>query len=406
MVSKMILFLILFLITPFAHANPEPGVTKDYIRFRQIAVIDGAAQYLGRQMGLGIRAAFHNVKIQGKSLILESVNDGYEDLPAESLILETIKEGRVLGIIGGVGTPTARLMAPQAEARKMPFIGAFTGAALLRGDMRYIVNMRASYLQEAERLIDLAVASNKKKISILMQRDAFGEAVLNGVSLGLAKHDLTISSFGSFERNTMDILEGLKKALKSDPEVLVLVGPYKPIAETIRQIRTNPEFSPHKNITIMTVSFVGSDALLKELKDLGKGVIITQVVPNPVNKEHPIQKSYHKAISNFCALSENKTICAENNPINWVSMEGYLVGRMVVDGLENLKNKPITRENLLDSLFNLKRKCLGSGWSIDFQKSRQSFKDVHNQGSNFVLASTIIEKTPGHFTFEMIDKLS
>ena len=52
-------------------------------------------------------------------------------------IIQDLRDGnKVLGFIGNVGTPTAAVALPLALERKMVFLGAFTGANLLRpGDV-------------------------------------------------------------------------------------------------------------------------------------------------------------------------------------------------------------------------------------------------------------------------------
>ena len=44
----------------------------------------------------------------------------------------------------------------------------------------------------------------------------------------------------------------------------------------------------------MTVSFVGSNALARELGDYGEGVYVTQVVPFPWDDSIPIVADYTK----------------------------------------------------------------------------------------------------------------
>ncbi len=196
------------------------GVYAHSITFKQIAALDGPAKFLGQQMGIGLKAAFHGVEVLGKKINLIQANDAYEENNAQEEMEKTIEDNDVLAIVGSVGTPTAKAMYPIAENKKFPFIGAFTGSDILRGKHEYVLNLRASYIEEAEKLVNMAVTANKKKIAILMQRDAFGEAVLKGVCFGLSKHDLVITSYGTFPRNTVDVEPGLDELLKTKPEVL------------------------------------------------------------------------------------------------------------------------------------------------------------------------------------------
>ena len=60
----------------------EPGISDDLVMFGQSAVFRGPQQELGRQMRLGIQAAFYEVNqaggVHGRQLKLETIDDSYE----------------------------------------------------------------------------------------------------------------------------------------------------------------------------------------------------------------------------------------------------------------------------------------------------------------------------------------
>ena len=134
------------------------GVYPDSILFGQSAALSGPAAELGRNMNLGIRAAFEEANrsggIHGRRLRLLVRDDGYEPEAAVTNTRELIAHG-VFGLIGAVGTPTSNAAEPIASGASVPYIGPFTGAELLRGDdQRYVVNVRASYFQETEEMVE------------------------------------------------------------------------------------------------------------------------------------------------------------------------------------------------------------------------------------------------------------
>src|SRR5262249_11679663 len=115
-----------------AAARAEDGVTADEILFGQPAVLEGPASALGQGMRTGIQAAFHQATkaggIQGRKRKLISVDDGYEPDKSIFAVKKLIEEDRVFALIGPVGTPTANAAQPVAQAAKVPYMGAFTGA--------------------------------------------------------------------------------------------------------------------------------------------------------------------------------------------------------------------------------------------------------------------------------------
>ncbi len=321
-------------------ALAEDGVTKEKIVFGQVAALEGPAQALGLGMRQGLLAAFAEANnaggIGGRKLELKSVDDGYEPEKAIEATRKILGEDKVFALVGPVGTPTSKASQPIATEAKVPFIGAFTGAEFLRNPYnRYVVNVRGSYFQETEAWVEhLTKDLGITKIAILYQDDTFGLAGLDGVKIAMAKRNMSLTAAASFKRNTTAVKSALLEIMKGDPEAILTVGPYKPTGEFIklaRQVKMKAIF--------VAISFVGSDALAKELGDKGAGVIVSQVVPFPGDKSIPVVASYHAALA---------ALAPDAKP-GFVSLEGYLVGRLVIEALKRIPTEP-TREALLDAI--------------------------------------------------------
>jgi branched-chain amino acid transport system substrate-binding protein len=321
-------------------ALAEDGVSGSKILFGQVAALSGPAQDLGLGMRQGILAAFDEANrrggIAGRTLELKSRDDGYEPEKTVGETQKIIDEDKVFALVGAVGTPTSKAGQPIATAAKVPFVGPFTGAEFLRNPYnRYVINVRASYFQETEAWIEhLTKDLGVSRIAILYQDDAFGLAGLDGVQRALAKRNMTLVASGSFKRNTTAVKSALLDIMKGQPEAVVTVAPYQPVAEFIKlahQVKLNAMF--------VAISFVGSDSLAHALDGDGAGVVISQVVPSPWDKSLPVVASYQTAIAADDA----------NAKVGFVSLEGYLAGRVVVEALKRIDGEP-TREKLLDAI--------------------------------------------------------
>jgi branched-chain amino acid transport system substrate-binding protein len=319
-------------------ALAEDGVTKDRIVFGQIAALEGPAQALGQGMRQGLLAAFAEANraggVAGRKLELKSADDSYEPQKMIEAMKKMLAEDKVFAIVGPVGTPTANAGQPIATEAKVPFIGPFTGAEFLRNPYkRYVVNIRTSYFQETEAWIEhLTKDLGITKIAILYQDDTFGLAGLDGVKIAMAKRNMSLVASGTFRRNTTAVKSALLEIMKANPEAVVTVGPYKPIAEFFKLAR-----QAKMDAVLVAISFVGSDALAQEMGDKGGGVIVSQVVPFPGDTSLPVVASYQEALA---------ALDPEAKP-GFVSLEGYLVGRLVIEALKRVPGEP-TREALLD----------------------------------------------------------
>jgi ABC-type branched-subunit amino acid transport system substrate-binding protein len=346
-------------------AFAEDGVTDGKIVFGQVAALTGPAQDLGQGMRQGILAAFGEANrgggVNGRILELKSRDDGYEPEKTVEATKASLGEDKVFALIGAVGTPTSKAGQPIATAAKVPFIGPFTGAEFLRNPYnRYVVNLRSSYFEETEAWIEhLTKDLGISRIAILYQDDAFGLAGLEGVQKAMAKRNMSLVASGVFRRNTVAIKSALLDIMKAQPEAVVTVAPYKPVAQFVRvahQVQLNALF--------VAISFVGSDSLAKELGSAGTGVIVSQVVPSPWDDSLPVIAAYQRAIG----------AADPNAKPGFVSLEGYLVGRLAVEALKRIKGE-VTREALLNAIneapFNM------GGVTLTYSPAK-------NQGSNQV----------------------
>ena len=328
--------------TPESSNTPpvEAGVSDRLVLFGQSAAFSGPAQELGRNMGRGIEAAFHEVNeaggVHGRRLDLVSLDDAYEPEAAIANTLELIEQESIFALIGAVGTPTSRSAVPVAEAFGVPYIAPFTGAAFLR-DAKWetVINLRASYNQETEEMVarlteDLGI----ERIGIMYQDDSYGRAGYRGVISALERREMEPAAIGLYTRNTLAVKTALLDLSRGAPEAVILVGAYQPVAELIEWGRYTGLDSVY-----MTISFVGSNALAIELGPDGAGVYVTQVVPFPADDSIPIVASYLKALSAY----------ALDAVPGFVSLEGYLAGRLAIAGLQ-ICGREMDRACFLDSL--------------------------------------------------------
>ena len=352
-------------------AMAEDGVSADSIVFGQVAAFEGPAAALGTGMREGLMAAFHEVNaaggVHGRQIELRTQDDGYEPDRSAKAVKAMIESGEVFGLIGPVGTPTSKATQPIATEASFPFVGPFTGAGFLRDPAHgNVVNVRATYAAETEawikHLVDERGITN---IAILYQDDAFGRVGLKGVTEALERRGIKLSAEGTYTRNTTAVKKAALAIRKANPEAVVMVGAYKPIAAFIKLARKLKMKSAFVNI-----SFVGSKALAQELGKDGEGVIVSQVVPFPWDTAIPIVAEYQAAI---------KAVSADAEP-GFVSLEGYIVGRLAIAALEKAGAEP-TREAFYKAVWSMT--------DYDMGGIRMSFAEGDSQGLDSVFMTEI-----------------
>lgn len=369
-------------------ASESPGVTKKTIRFGSVLVLQGQDEALGNGIRLGIEAALADQKVQGRSLEVIFKNDYYEPASARKATEELLEEQDIFLVLGNVGTPTAQVTLPILAEYNIPAVGFFTGAKLLREDgQKSIVNYRASYGQEIAAVVKMAIASGitPGEVCAYVQNDGYGLDALNSLKHTLAqvgaKNDLikryekilkstgdrnNLAPVGVYTRNTPYSEPGYNSLKKWEAETgikckLVIT------AATYRNLAYFTQLSRKKGDKwlISALSSTGADELRWDLEEynLTDGMIMTQVVPL-LDSDLPIVKDAKSALGNDFGM---------------ISLEGYVVGKMLLQILRDIPGE-ITRTNFLkqvqESKFNL------GGIPIDFT-------DGDNQGADLIIVSQL-----------------
>lgn len=365
-----------------AQLFPTPGVSDDRIVFGQSAALDGPAAALGQEMRQGILAAFEEINaaggIDGRQLELISYDDGYEPEVAIANTVRLIEEDDVFALIGAVGTPTSMATAPIASDAGVPFIAPLTGAEFLRNpDLTEIINLRASYFQETEQIVDWLVGERAiRDIAVLYQDDSFGRAGLTGVRQALARRGLETVSEGAYPRNTTAVRRALLAIRRGDPEAIVIVGAYQPSAAFIQWARLLD-----LDAIFVSLSFVGSqalaDALGRDSSRIELDTYISQVVPPPDDDSLPVVARFRSAMMSASGRDSN----------SFVSLEGYLAGRLAIMVLQSIAGTP-TRQAFIEVLdrervFDLDGFVLDFGHG-DHQGSDTVFLTVIDHSGNVV----------------------
>jgi ABC-type branched-subunit amino acid transport system substrate-binding protein len=266
----------------------------------------------------------------------------------------------VFALLGYVGTPTGTEHVKVTTAAKVPLVGMFTGAEVLRVPFnRYVFHVRASYYDETEKIVEQIVSIGGKNIAVFYQNDNYGQAGLTGTEIATKKRGMKISALGTVERNTVDVAAAVKAINAAKPDAVVMVSAYTSCAAFIREMKKAGSAA-----TFYNVSFVGSKALADELGKDGVGVAISQVVPFPWGKAVPVVKEYQQLAKK-----------AGYTDYNFSAMEGFLAAKVLVEGLRRT-GRNLTRDRFISTMESMSDVDLG-GFYVGYSPTNRA-------GSKFV----------------------
>lgn len=366
-VPRLVLLTVVVLVQSVAFSLAQsPGVTPSEIVIGSCSALDGPARQLGLQMVMGATTYFNMVNAQGgvngRKLRLVAYDDGYDPERAPECFARLQKDDIFAGAFF-VGTPTAARYLPLAEEKKLPVVGLFTGAQILYEPFHhFVLNVRASYFDETREQVDNLLAIGMKKIAVIHPNDAFGAAVLEGLKTAMKRHGISPAAVAVYPRNTDQIALALATVHAANPDAVVVVGPYAPVAEVVRQARRE-NWSP----LFVTVSFVGTDDFIQEAGPAAEGTVITQVVPPYSLTDLPTISLYRRELAK--SFSSAKP--------GFVSLEGFIDAMVLVEGIRRA-GKDLTREKLIRSLESIHDFDTGLGPQLKVNFSAANHKGFHN----------------------------
>jgi ABC-type branched-subunit amino acid transport system substrate-binding protein len=344
---------------------PTRGVTAEEIVLGMASPFSGANRDLGRAMKAGIEAALGDVNAQGgvhgRRLRLVTVDDGYEPSRTGPAMKHLVEREQVFAVVGNVGTPTAAVAVPYCLERKVPFIGALSGGALLRRNPpdRYVFNFRPSYAEETAAAVRWLVDVRRiapSRIAVFAQEDGFGDSGWAGIEGELKRRGVdpgTAVRVG-YRRNATDVAAAIAmlEVRAADVDAVVMVATYKAAAAFIRGLR-----DARLGFVTTNVSPVDANALAEDLVSAGPrytaGVVVTQVVPLP--SRAPAAARFREAMA----------LHGGGEPPGFLALEGWAVGQVLVEGLRRA-GPDVDAERLVAALEEIRGLDVGIGTPITF----------------------------------------
>ncbi|HJW24372.1 MAG TPA: ABC transporter substrate-binding protein [Rhodocyclaceae bacterium] len=350
----------------------DPGVSDTSITIGMSAPFSGPNGAYGEDMKTAISAYFTQINkaggVNGRKLELVSLDDGYETERAVANTKTLIEDKKVFSLLAFYGSsPTTEAMNSVFGPARVPLVGTISGAGTIRqapsanANNRYMFNVRASYADETEAIVNQLVALGLKSIAVFYQNDGFGNSGLEGVTAALKKYNLTPSAVATVERNSLDVSKAVEIISKANPQAVVMVTLYKPTAAFVKAMK-----KAGQNPMLMTLSPVGAEQLVQELGSDARGIGISQVMPYPWNDTVSVVREYQRLLG-------------KQGKFSYYGVEGYMMARVLVDALKK-QGKDVSREKLVSTLESLNQ---------DFGGYRVSYSPDSRQGSRFVELTVI-----------------
>lgn len=350
------------------------------------AAFSGPSKGLGIELYRGSMAYVEHVNasggVNGRKIMVKAYDDGYNPTPAIENTIRLIEQDNAFLLFDYVGTPTVTRVLPllkKYSERNAYLFFPFTGAQPHREPPydEFVFNLRASYRQETEGLVENFVATGRQRIAVFYQADAYGRSGWDGVTRALTKRGLSLASEATYRRGTpysQNLRQQVDILRATNPDAVVAIGSYAACAAFIRDAR-----DAGWNVPIANVSFVGSGSLLDLLLEAGKArgkdytanLINSEVVPSYDEVNLPAVSEYRALMDRYNPVPPAELMKESYEPLRYsaVSLEGYFNARVLAGIIRRMGDTP-ERAGIRKAVEGLDHLDAGVPESVEFGPNR------------------------------------
>eukprot|EP00667_Euglena_gracilis_P000933 EG_transcript_933 len=333
----------LLLLLPSAAAAPN----ATHIVVGQTTDLSAHNAEFGRSSRAGLQAAFSEANAAGvlsRNLTLVTLDDGSNATMAERNFRLLASTFNVSFLTASYGTDTLRPLVALVMQSGLPLIGPFAGSPTTRAPFRRpVVNVRASWADEVAAHAKLLMEQLRvQRIAAFYELDEFDFDVLGGLTQALGAVGTQLTAIGRHDGSPTSMtaaVESILAASQRAQAVLVLAEEER-VVSFISKFRQDPRADP--NCTFHILSIGASPSFSSKIgRQHWPQLYFTQTVPTP--------DSGTLVARHFTSLPP--AFLAPQYRTDVVALEGYVVGRLIVDVLKPMKVSRITPQGILDQLY-------------------------------------------------------
>jgi branched-chain amino acid transport system substrate-binding protein len=341
-----------------------PGVTNDEILIGHDVDLTGSVSVRMKTFIEAADAYFERVNagggVQGRKIrIVRADNNNKPERTKENVKMLVEQKG-VFALWGMSGTGNVAAALPYLGERGVPLIASTSGAdPFYQKTHPVLINVKAGYADEIRRMFVHLKETYVSRVGLIYLDNGFGREVLKTALEAAKQNQVEVIAQAAHKEDLSDVAQAVEKVSKTAPPavlMLTLAGPAPKVIEEYLKSGAQAQF--------FALSIVASDSLYKALGEKSRGVIVTQIVPFPWDRNIPLVREYQDTL-------KTKGV-TEYSPSG---MEGFLYAKALVLGLHGAGRK-LTREGLIQSFENMR--------ALDVGGLTLAYSPRDHNGSDFV----------------------
>lgn len=346
------------------HAG-DGGVTPSEIRLGASVVLSGPLGPQTREYGVGSRLYFDAINatggVHGRKISYTTLDDGFDPKRAVDNTRKLINEDGVFLIYHNTGTAQTAAILPLLEESRTVVFGPVTGASVFRDKFNPLLfNVRASYANEARRMMSQLKQGGFTRVAVIYQDDPFGNALLSELRQAATLEKMTLVAEVKVDPKQPDFPAAGAATERAQPQAVILGTAGSTFTNSVKavlQTSIRPSF--------YGFSVVSLEAVNRDLKDQARGIILAQIMPSLRNTTIPVVAEYHKLLQ---AKSPGTVPSA-------TQFEGFVHAKLLVGALRRAGPK-LNTESFV--------RAMESGGDVSFGRFVAKYSPQSHNGSSFV----------------------
>ena len=179
------------------------------------------------EFGEGSRLYFDAVNaaggVHGRKITYTTLDDGFDVKRAVENTRKLIDEHGVFMIYNSTGTAQTGAILPLAEESRTVIFGPVTGATAFRNNVNpYLFHVRASYADEAHRIVSQLQETGTSRVVVVYQDDGLGKTLLAELQQAATAAKVRIDAEVKLDPKAPDFAAAVAATERAQPQAVLL----------------------------------------------------------------------------------------------------------------------------------------------------------------------------------------
>jgi branched-chain amino acid transport system substrate-binding protein len=331
----------------------QEGVNAKTITIGSSAALTGPLGVFGQDLKLGIDAAMNQINakggVHGRALQLRLADDGYAPARTAENVKAMLGDGSVFALLSCMGTANNAAILPMVEDSRIPYVAPITGASSLRkAPTRNVFHVRASYTDEAQRLVAKLLEMGISNVAVVYMDNPFGKEVLSDLQRALADKGIKPAAAAALATDGKNLDAAVAQTLAAKPAAVLLGTAGAATTGLVAALRKSSPMMPIAGLSVAMTS-----EGIKQLGTAASGLAITMVFPDANRTRLEVVRDYQSAMRSIAKTE-----------FTLGSLEGYINTRLLAEGLQRA-GRDVSRDKLRAALASIHKFDLG-GFNLDY----------------------------------------